>query len=249
MGEAGSDALGVRGVRKSYGSTKALAGVDLTVRRGEFVALLGPNGAGKTTLFQILAGLFVPDEGEVRVAGFDMAREPVRALARLGIVFQQPTLDLELSVRANLMFHARLHGLPRAEAERRIAVELERFGLASRAADPVRALSGGNKRRVELARALVHRPAFLLMDEATVGLDPPSRREILDHVRGLRSAGEIGMLWSTHLVDEAADADRIVVLNKGAVLFDGTSDALQAAAGGGTTEEAFLRLVALSAAP
>ena len=155
-------ALKVDGVSKSYGPTKALDGLSLRVEQGEFVALLGPNGAGKSTLFQLLTGLFVPDEGAIEVAGHDMRRNARAALARLGVVFQQPTLDLDLSVVANLKFHARLHGMGR-KAKPRIDEELVRIGQAERGRDPARALSGGNRRKIELARqtptwSLVQRP-------------------------------------------------------------------------------------------
>ena len=149
------------------------------------MALLGPNGAGKSTLFQILSGLFVPDGGAVRIDGRDIRRDAVPALARLGIVFQQPTLDLDLTVRGNLRFHARLHGLSRRTTAERMTTELDRLDLADRINDAARTLSGGNRRRLELARALLHRPGILLMDEPTVGLDPASRRDLGLHVRGL----------------------------------------------------------------
>ena len=154
---------------------------------GEFIALLGPNGAGKSTLFQLLSGLFTADSGRIEVMGHDMTRDPVPALARLGIVFQQPTLDLELSVTANLLFHAGLHGIPRAVAQARIEKELARLGLADRAHDKTAQLSGGNRRRVELARALLHEPRVLLMDEATVGLDPASRSDLLKLLLSMRA--------------------------------------------------------------
>jgi ABC-2 type transport system ATP-binding protein len=239
---AGQAALVVRGAVKRYGRVTALAGVDLTVRPGEFVALLGPNGAGKTTLFQLLSGLFTPDDGDIAVMGHDMAVDAVPALAGLGIVFQQPTLDLELSVRANLKFHAGLHGLPAGLAARRIAADLERLGLAERADAPVRALSGGQRRRVELARALLHEPRVLLMDEPTVGLDPASRRELVSLVRGLIAQRSLAVLWATHLCDEAALADRVIVLDRGAVVRDAPPAALVAAVGAADLESAFLAL-------
>src|SRR5262249_61557770 len=155
---------------KTYGPVRAVDGVNLLAKSGEFVALLGPNGAGKTTLFQLLSGLFAADSGRIEVMGHDMARDPVPALARLGIVFQQPTLDLELTVTANLLFHAGLHGIAREVAQPRIERELSRLGLAARAHDKAAQLSGGNRRRIELARALLHEPRLLLMDEPTVGL-------------------------------------------------------------------------------
>jgi ABC-2 type transport system ATP-binding protein len=238
----GPAALAVREVAKSYGRIRALDGVSLSVQPGELVALLGPNGAGKTTLFQLLSGLFTPDSGEIEVMGHDMRASAVPALAGLGIVFQQPTLDLELSVRANLQFHAGLHGLPGRQARPRIAADLERLGLAERAGDPVRALSGGQRRRVELARALLHQPRLLLMDEPTVGLDPASRRELLALVRGLRDQRALAVLWATHLCDEAALADRVIVLHNGRKLRDSTPAALIAEAGATDLEAAFLAL-------
>ena len=233
--------LEARGVRKAYGARPALKGVDLAVRAGEFVALLGPNGAGKSTLFQLLTGLFDADAGELRVCGEDMRRTPVRALGRIGVVFQQMTLDLDLSVEANLVFHARLHGIGGAESRARIADVLARVGLAERRADRVRELSGGNRRKVELARALLHRPAVLLMDEATVGLDPASRRHLLDEVLALRAAG-VGVLWATHLVDEAEVADRVLVLHRGELLAAGRPAELTRAAGCAHLADAFLKL-------
>ena len=238
---AGEVLLSVRGVSKSYGARPALKGVDLEVRAGEFVALLGPNGAGKSTLFQLLTGLFNADAGEVRVCGQDMRVAPVRALGRIGVVFQQMTLDLDLSVEANLVFHARLHGIGGAQAKARIADALARLGLAERRGDRVRELSGGNRRKVELARALVHQPSVLLMDEATVGLDPASRRHLLDEVLGLRASG-VGVLWASHLVDEAEAADRVLVLHKGELLAQGTPAELVAASGCATLAEAFLKM-------
>jgi ABC-2 type transport system ATP-binding protein len=235
-------ALAVRDVVKSYGRVRALAGVSLTVRAGELVALLGPNGAGKTTLFQLLSGLFLPDDGTIEVMGHDMRRDPVPALAGLGIVFQPQTLDLELSVVGNLLFHAGLHGLPRRSARARIAADLARLELAERAGDPVRLLSGGQRRRVELARALLHEPRLLLMDEPTVGLDPASRRELLALVRRLRDQRALAVLWATHLCDEAALADRVVVLHRGAKLRDAPPAALVAEAGAADLEAAFLAL-------
>jgi ABC-2 type transport system ATP-binding protein len=208
------------------------------------VVLLGPNGAGKSTLFHILSGLFRPDGGDVSVAGHDMARETTTCLSALGIVFQQPTIDAELTVRANLTFHARLHGLSRIRARERIRTELERFSLLGQMTDPVRTLSGGTRRKVELARALVHEPRFLLMDEPTVGLDPPSRRDILQHVHRLRDEERIGVLWATHLVDETAGADRVVVLNKGAVIFEGPPKRIVEAAGGRDLDAGLLALLA-----
>ena len=234
--------LAVSQLEKSYGSRKALAGVSLAIGAGEFVALLGPNGAGKTTLFQLLSGLFVADAGSVKIAGETLRSSPARALAQLGIVFQQPTLDLDLSVEKNLLFSARLHGLGGSTARDRIAAELAAQGLGERRRDRVRDLSGGNRRKVELARALVHSPRVLLMDEATVGLDPGSRQQLLTQVRTLCGTRGVAVLWATHLVDEAEDADRVVLLHRGHVLADCPPAALIAQAGATDLGSAFAAL-------
>jgi ABC-2 type transport system ATP-binding protein len=242
MAASSAPALLLDNVVKTYGPIRAVDGVSLKAAPGEFIALLGPNGAGKTTLFQLLSGLFAADSGRIEVMGHDMSRDPVPALARLGIVFQQPTLDLELSVTANLMFHAGLHGIPRADAEARIAEELARLGLAERAHDKSAQLSGGNRRRVELARALLHEPRLLLMDEATVGLDPQSRRDLLKLMLSMRAERAVAVLWATHLCDEVGDADRVIVLHRGKVLADTTPAELVAAAGAVSIEKAFLAM-------
>lgn len=239
--DARSAALAVEGVSKSYGSVRALVDLSLHVARGEFVALLGPNGAGKSTLFQLLTGLFVPDAGRIEVAGFDMRRKATRALARLGVVFQQATLDLDLSVAANLRFHARLHGMGRA-AGPRIDAELHRIGLTARAKDRARTLSGGNRRKVELARALLHDPVVLLMDEPTVGLDPASRTHLVAYVHSLCAQRGVGVLWATHLVDEAESADRVIVLHKGRWIAAGAPGALRERTGCASLRDAFLAL-------
>ena len=235
-------ALFLDNVVKTYGSIRAVDGVSFSAAPGEFIALLGPNGAGKTTLFQLLSGLFVPDSGRVEIMGQDMARNPVPALAMLGIVFQQPALDLELSVTGNLLFHAGLHGMPRAPAKERIAAELARLGLAERAHDKASQLSGGNRRRVELARALLHDPRVLLMDEATVGLDPASRSDLLKLILALRQERSVAVLWATHLCDEVAGADRVIVLHRGKVLADTTPAELISRTGAHTIEQAFLSM-------
>jgi len=233
-------ALLLGNVVKTYGAIRAVDGVSLKAASGEFIALLGPNGAGKTTLFQLLSGLFVPDSGHIEIMGHDMLRDPVPALAKLGIVFQQPTLDLELTVTGNLLFHAGLHGIPRAIAKPRIEAELARLGLAERAHDKAAQLSGGNRRRVELARALLHDPRVLLMDEATVGLDPASRGDLLKLIVNMRAERSVAVLWATHLCDEVVDADRVIVLHRGKVLADTTPAQFVRAAGAATVEQAFL---------
>ena len=240
--DEGAPALLLDSVVKTYGAIRAVDGVSLKASAGEFIALLGPNGAGKSTLFQLLSGLFVPDSGRIAIMGHDMRRDPVPALALLGIVFQQPTLDLELTVTGNLLFHAGLHGIPRAVAKPRIESELARLGLAERAHDKAGQLSGGNRRRVELARALLHEPRVLLMDEATVGLDPASRSDLLKLILSLRTERSVAVLWATHLCDEVTNADRVVVLHRGKVLADTTPKQLVAQAGAATIEQAFLAM-------
>jgi ABC-2 type transport system ATP-binding protein len=231
----------VADIVKRFGEVTALDQVSLQVAPGEFVALLGQNGAGKTTLFQLLSGLFVADRGTIHIYGHDIGRDPVPALAGLGIVFQQPTLDLDISVRANLRFHGGLHGISRRLQDERLTQVMARLGLTEMAGRKVRELSGGNRRRVELARALMHQPRILLMDEPTVGLDPASRRDLLRHVMELRTQG-VGILWATHLVDEAEGADRIVILHRGKVLREGTPSSLIAETGAGNLAAAFMAL-------
>jgi ABC-2 type transport system ATP-binding protein len=171
-----------------------------------------------------------------------MADSPIPALAQLGVVFQQATLDLDLTVAANLRFHARLHGIGGKQARERIDTELTRLGLIERAGDSCRALSGGNRRKVELARALLHTPGVLLMDEATVGLDPESRQSLLTYVRELCQTRNMAVLWATHLVDEAADADHVFVLEQGQLLASGTPADIQQNQGCASLLEAFLQL-------
>jgi ABC-2 type transport system ATP-binding protein len=242
--KANNPVLVVEDVAKAYGPVRALNGVSLSVEAGEFVALLGPNGAGKSTLVQLLTGLFSPDSGKIEVLGEDLRRNATRALAGIGVVFQQQTLDLELSVRSNLKFHADLHGLSGAVARGRIAATLEHYGLSDRAKAATRTLSGGNRRRVELARALLHSPRVLLMDEATVGLDPASREAILDEMVRLKEAENIGILWTTHLIDEVKRADRMVILRRGHILFDGTWQALLEREGSDDLTATVIRLTA-----
>jgi ABC-2 type transport system ATP-binding protein len=238
---AGGPVLVVEKVVKRFGDVTALDEASLTVAAGEFVVLLGLNGAGKSTLFQLLSGLFVADSGTIRIYGHDIGRDPVPALAGLGIVFQQPTLDLDISVRANLRFHGGLHGIPREIQDRRLTQVMARLGIAASASRKVRDLSGGNRRRVELARALMHEPRILLMDEPTVGLDPATRRDLLQHIMELKRDG-VGVLWATHLVDEAENADRVIILHRGKVLRDGPPQAIIADAQEGNLAAAFMAL-------
>ena len=212
--------LTVEDISHDWGARRALDGVSFTVERGRFCALLGPNGAGKSTLFGMLTRLFTPRTGRIAIAGHDMARAPRAALARMGVVFQASTLDPDLTVRRNLLYFAALHGLSGREAETRAMAALERLGMAERAEEKAARLNGGHRRRMEIARALIHRPDVLLLDEPTVGLDAASRGAITQHVHDLASGG-LTVLWATHLVDEVRPQDRLVILHQGRVLADG----------------------------
>jgi ABC-2 type transport system ATP-binding protein len=235
-------ALVVRRVSHSYGAKKALVNASFEVARGSFTALLGPNGAGKTTLFSLITRLIGLQAGEIVTCGLDVRRAGAGALGPLGIVFQQPTLDLDLTVRQNLRYFARLRGLPRARADRRILDELERLDMADRVGEKVRLLNGGHRRRVELARALLHEPSLLLLDEPTVGLDVDSRRRIVDHVHALAQERGIGVLWATHLIDEIAPEDDLVVLSAGRVAASGRAREVIAGCGAPDLAGAFTRL-------
>ena len=240
-------ALAVEGVSHSYGQRLALDGVGLSVGAGEFAVLLGQNGAGKTTLFSLITRLYDTRSGAIRVFGEDVRRRPSAALAQIGVVFQQRTLDLDLSVEQNLAYHAALHGLPKARARARGAAELARLDLSDRAGDKVRQLSGGQLRRVEIARALLHEPQLLLLDEPTVGLDIGSRQGLLDHVRRLVREQNLGILWATHLIDEVAPGDRVIVLHQGKVLANDRAEAVVAQSGAADLKAAFTALTGVGA--
>ena len=214
-------ALAVRGVGHSFGSRQALSDVSLDVPAGSFVVLLGPNGAGKTTLFSIITRLYHTRTGSVRVFGYDLQRDSSQALARLGVVFQTRTLDADLTVRQNLLYHASLHGLPKRVAEPRMRALLGRVDLLDRIDDRIRTLSGGQSRRVEIARSLIHAPRLLILDEPTVGLDLRSRTDILSIVRGLVRDEGLAVLWATHIFEEVDPEDPAVILHRGHVIARG----------------------------
>jgi ABC-2 type transport system ATP-binding protein len=199
---ADAPALAIEGISHAYGARQALADIGFSVAPGRFTALLGLNGAGKSTLFSLITRLFGIQHGRIAIFGHDIARMPGEALRQLGVVFQPRTLDLDLSVMQNLLYHAALHGIGRRDARARSEEVLARIGLSDRTGSKVRDLSGGQMRRLEIARALLHRPRLLLLDEATVGLDVKARADILDHVRRLVAEQGIGVLWATHLFDE-----------------------------------------------
>jgi len=213
--------LSVESVSHFYGIRLALNNVSFAVAPATFAALLGLNGAGKSSLFSLVTRLLGVQAGNIHIFGHDIRRDPGEALRVLGVVFQPRTLDLDLSVTQNLVYHAALHGIGRREALSRAGEELARIGLVDRAGDKVRNLSGGQMRRLEIARALLHRPRLLLLDEATVGLDVKARADILSYVRRLVTDEGISVLWATHLFDEIILSDDLVVLHHGRVLAHG----------------------------
>ena len=237
-------ALSVAGVSHDFGRVRALADVSLSVDRGQFVALVGVNGAGKTTLFSLVTRLYDNVTGSIRICGHDLRRAPAQALARIGVVFQSRAVDFDLTVRQNLAYHGALHGMSRAETDARARALLARMDLADRIDARVGALSGGQLRRVEIARALIHTPRLLLLDEATVGLDVRSRADVVATVRRLVAEEGVGVLWATHLFDEIAPDDAVVLLHRGEVLARGTAREI---AGDRDFADAFLARTGLSA--
>ncbi len=235
-------ALSVRDVSHSFGDFTALDHVSLSVPKGSFTVLLGLNGAGKSTLFALATRLYDNTSGEISILGRDVRRQPTRALQRLGVVFQARTLDADLSLLQNLTYHAALHGLSRSEGKKRAMAALELVGLADRAKEKVRHLSGGQARRVEIARCMLQRPGLLLLDEPTVGLDIGSRESVVAIVRELVATHDLGVLWATHLIDEIDETDRIVVLHRGKVLFEGTVPGLKAHAEADSIAAAFRKM-------
>lgn len=211
--------LEVESLSYSYGEQPALSDLSFKISPGEFVILLGHNGAGKTTLFSLLTGLYHSPQGRIVLAGHDIKKQLSQALRHLGVVFQQRSLDTDLSVWQNLKYSASLYGLSPATAKRRAQREIERFGLSDRMHDKVRALSGGQSRRVEIARSLMNRPALLILDEPTFGLDIQSRNTLLAHVRELCRQG-LAVLWTTHLLEEAQPEDRLLLLKQGVLVED-----------------------------
>ncbi len=235
-------ALSVQSISHTYGRRQALDDVSLCVAEGSFTALLGPNAAGKTTLFALITGLLGIQSGQIAICGSQPARSGAAALEPLGLVFQQPTLDLDLTVAQNLAYFAALRGLSRREGRRRAGDELARLDMAERVGEKVRDLNGGHRRRVELARALLHEPRLLLLDEPTVGLDVASRHRIVAYVHDLARERRVAVLWATHLIDEVRAEDDLVVLHEGRIAAAGRSDHVIAAAGAEDLSDAFARL-------
>jgi ABC-2 type transport system ATP-binding protein len=217
---------------KSYGSLRAVDGVSFEVAKGELYGLLGPNGAGKTTIMSMLSGLLAPDEGRILFDGIDLAGEPLKVKAQLGVVPQEPALYDNLSARENLQFWGGLYGLSGSALGRAVDRVLDQVGLTDRAKDPVKQYSGGMKRRINLALGLVHAPRAVLMDEPTVGIDPQARLNILDAVKQVTAAGTT-VIYTTHYLEEAEQlCDRIAIMDHGKILAEGTLDELKSRVGG-----------------
>jgi ABC-2 type transport system ATP-binding protein len=235
------NALDVSDLSFAYGQREALRQVGFSLAPGRFAALLGPNGAGKSTLIALLTRLYDLQHGDIRVCGCSLRNAARPALRQLGVVFQQSTLDLDLSVEQNLRYHAALHGLSRRESAERIDAELARQGLSERRRERVRELNVGHRRRVEIARALLHRPRLLLLDEASAGLDPASRLALNRHLRQLCREQQLSVLWTTHLLDEVQPSDDLLILHQGRLVASGAAHALSLEHGG-DLDTAFTRL-------
>ena len=228
----GTPALDIDHLSFAYGARQALRDVSFAVQPGEIFGLLGPNGGGKTTLFQIVSTLRPGQQGTARVFGDDVTAQAAAARRRMGVVFQSPALDIRLTVAENLRHHGRLYGLHGARLTGRIADVLARVHLQDRAGDLVQTLSGGQRRRVEVAKAILPAPALLVLDEPSTGLDPTARRDLWEDLRGLRDREGTTVVLTTHLMDEAALCDRVAILHEGQLVAIGTPDALTRAVGG-----------------
>jgi len=208
-----------------YGKKAAIDGLSLSIKSG-FNVLLGPNGAGKSTLFSMLTGLYQAASGDIKINGYDLNHERSKIMQSMGVVFQQSTLDLDLSVKQNLTYYAALHGISSSQALENISDILSQLQLTQRLNDKVRSLNGGHRRRVEIARALIHQPKVLLLDEATVGLDIDSRKMITEYVGSLSQQLGICVLWATHLIDEIAADDQLIIIDEGKIQAQGISGEL-----------------------
>jgi len=231
-------AIEMQQVELAYGETRALAGLDLCVAAGTFFALLGPNGAGKTTTVGVLTTLLRPSAGRARVLGADTVEEAGAVRSQLGIVFQEPSLDLQLTAREQLDLHARLYHLqPRRVRRARVERVLELVELSSEADRPVKGFSGGMKRRLEIARGLVHQPRVLFLDEPTLGLDVRARQAIWDHLRALHAAGDTTIFLTTHSMEEAEKlCEEVAIVDRGRIVTQGSPPSLIADLGGDVLE-------------
>ncbi|MGE5333188.1 MAG: ATP-binding cassette domain-containing protein [Nitrososphaerota archaeon] len=224
--------LEVHDLARRFGQTQAVKGVSFEVSAGEVFGFLGPNGAGKTTTINMLCTLLRPTSGTARVNGFDVVRQRSDVRRSIGLVFQQSTLDEALSAEQNLRFHAYAYGVPSNVRERRIRELLTLVELWDRRTGSVRTFSGGMKRRLEIARGLLHRPRVLFLDEPTLGLDPQTRRRIWEYLAELRASERLTVFLTTHYMDEAEHCDRIAIIDGGEIVAFGTPDHLKSAVGG-----------------
>ncbi|HKW70640.1 MAG TPA: ATP-binding cassette domain-containing protein [Candidatus Dormibacteraeota bacterium] len=221
-----------KGLVKKYGDLEAVAGIDLEVHPGEIFGFLGPNGAGKSTTISMLCTLLAPTAGAARVAGVDVVHDPAAVRQRIGLVFQDPSLDDQLTARENLEFHAFIYSVPSPERRRRIDEMLDMMQLTDRASSQVKTFSGGMKRRLEIARGMLHQPQILFLDEPTLGLDPQTRKSIWTHLNELRGTKGVTIFMTTHYMDEAEYCDRIAIIDHGKIVALGTPDELKAMVGG-----------------
>jgi ABC-2 type transport system ATP-binding protein len=224
--------ISVRDLVKTYGKVEAVRGIDLEVGAGEIFGFLGPNGAGKSTTISILCTLIRPTSGVAQVAGIDVLHDPSSVRARIGLVFQDPSLDGQLTGRENLEFHAFLYGLPAATRKQRIDDALEIVELTDRAGSTVLTYSGGMRRRLEIARGILHYPQVLFLDEPTLGLDPQTRNKIWDYLHTVRAREHITIFMTTHYMDEAEFCDRIAIIDQGKIVALGTPAELKTRVGG-----------------
>ena len=222
----------VQNLTHRYGDRVALSNVAFEVKKGEIFGLLGPNGGGKSTLFRILSTMMVPTEGHAIIAGHDVENDPAAVRRHVGVVFQTQSLDKALTVEENLRAQGHLHGLSGGDLRDRMSRAMDSLGLADRRKDLVETLSGGLRRRVEIAKALLHRPQVLLMDEASTGLDPSARRDLSQHVENLRTSEGVTILLTTHILEEADRCDRLVLLHQGKIVVQGTPGELRSSIGG-----------------
>ena len=225
------EAVAVSGLVKEYGSVKAVKGVDFDITPGETFGFLGPNGAGKSTTINMLCTLVRPTSGTATVAGFDVTHQREDVRRSIGLVFQDSTLDNYLTAEQNLRFHAELYGVPRPVVRPRLEAVLELVGLADKAKAQVRTFSGGMKRRLEIARGLLHAPVVLFLDEPTIGLDPQTRRSIWEYIRSLKQTEGTTIFMTTHYMDEAEYCDRIGIIDKGSIVAMGSPEQLKASVG------------------
>ena len=242
-GSSRTPVLTVKDVSYWYGSKQVLEDVSFEVYPGKVTALLGPNGAGKTTLFSLITRLFDAPTGRIEICGRSASEWGSKALGPLGVVFQQPTLDLDLAVKQNLRYFAALRGLKRKDADERMLRALKALDMEERIGERVRALNGGHRRRVEIARGLLHSPRLLLLDEPTIGLDDPTRRTIVRHVHELAKTDNIVVLWATHLFDEVEPDDDLLVINRGKIVARGRAKDVVAETGAKDLGGAFRLLI------